>query len=113
MWDAGAIRPRCWPRCMWDRPLRGDEMWAANVRSGSTRAGCDLRERSVSPPRLRESAYWCCRELAVPAISSHTIDQEIGTRMTGFKYSRHRPTPTRVRTLSKAVTRGHVVLIDV
>jgi hypothetical protein len=33
--------------------------------------------------------------------------------MTGFKYSRHRPTPTRVRTLSKAVTRGHVVLIDV
>jgi hypothetical protein len=47
------------------------------------------------------------------AISSHKIDQEIGTRMTGFKYSRHRPTPTRVRTLSKAVTRGHVVLIDV
>jgi hypothetical protein len=47
------------------------------------------------------------------AISSHTIDQEIGTRMTGFKYSRHRPTPARGRTFSKAVTRGHVVLIDV
>jgi hypothetical protein len=51
--------------------------------------------------------------LTLPAISSHKIDQEIGTRMTGFKYSRHRPTSTRVRTLSKAVTRGHVVLIDV
>jgi hypothetical protein len=67
------------------------------------------------PPRGpgRWTAFWLPQLLTQSGISSHKIDQEIGTRMTGFKYSRHRPTPTRVRTLSKAVTRGHVVLIDV
>lgn len=61
-----AHRPACASH-VGDRHLSGDESRDANVANGSTRAGGDLRERSFGPPQLLASAYWCCRELAVPA----------------------------------------------